>query len=237
MKTILALIFLSFQSWAAFDNTSHRYLMAPDFHNKVLSLFPNGYRVRVYNQTASGDVSKSFTTYCLTSNFQEKVFDVFGASSPITGEPQSPNPDINTIRSMTECLKEVIKHELDLFNYGMNLSVQQEGDISSESELARDSRARLFPQYNDQSATEFNNIVNAQLGSYLPDRVLPHTIHLVNYMLGPDEVIKDYGQAESAEQIAKIFMEEAKKKGFTNLKEYTQWVLVNLMVRDEFLSY
>lgn len=65
-----------------------------------------------------------------------------------------------------------------------------------------------------------------------------HTIHLVQMMLGPDDVIADFGHARNAQEIAnELIQEKMLNPADQNLMTYTSWVLQNLIIREEFLAY
>lgn len=246
MKKLICIIFLATcQLHAAFDNTSYRYLMPGDFYNKLTTLFPNGHRIQV-NVNDKGERDFYLSTYCLVGAFSpSNFFVVFGANSSITGEAQLSLPDSNTVHSLASCAKKLIHSEIEvIFREEKFQALSIEINQSSYKTLIADATSRIFPVYEKQlkeEASKYGRIPHYGTIDYDSVLAKEHTIHLVHYMLGPDEVIKEYGQANSAKEIANVFLSEAKRKKeagkMMNLLDYTVWVLTNLVIREEFLAY
>lgn len=243
MKLFLLILLISFQAQASFENTSKRYLMPGDFYNKLILLFPNGYRPfysysleKGFNQYDMLDIKQCFRPF---QDESKHPFQVYGIISPVTGEAESSQPDINTVNQLLKCGGNLIKSEIELLTLDPSFDFVIESDLSSPAGLARDTLNRLFPYFKKQIISEGYKIRGVPVLANDP-KIFEHTVHLVHYMLGPNVVIQEFGVAASAEQIASDYIAELalmNQKKSMNLYDYTIWVLKNLIIRDEFLSY
>jgi hypothetical protein len=234
IKTMIKFFFLfviNFQAHAAFDNLSIRYLMPADFYTKLLVLFPDADRKQLQEiKDNTGRFPYFFDLYCVRQEYDDKKrLQVFGTISPTTGEPQSFEPELAMVNTLVVCGKSIINNE---FNLLANPKIgKKEFDILN----------RFFPVFKDDWEVDAPHFFDKQFLSVIDLKnpmIKAHTLHLIHYMLGPDTVIEEYGYARNADEIATGFMEEylAEKK-YETLSEYTVWVLTNLIIRDEFLSF
>lgn len=236
MKLFLLFFFFTSAVFASFDNISHRYLMPGDFYNKLLYLFPNADRTQVSGTVPGQTVTFSLLSgECVRNSNENNAFVQFGSTSPTTGEPQSAAPDMTTVNSLVKCGQKIIETELSILSTTANLT-----SSSNDGLLAKDTLARIFPVYKSvytKTPEQFAVLLISDVD--FKDPVLfVHTVHLIHMMLGPDQVIAEYGQAKSAEEIAKSFIAESLRKNKKlSLSAYTTWILTNLIIREEFLSF
>ena len=239
MKMIILTILLALQAQASFENTSYRYLMPSDFITKLLSLFPNADRIQRLELNGKFNNSSAIGNVCVRLS-EPKCYVYLGRSSPFRGEPQTTTPDMTTVKFLSGCGRSIIEAELNLLRDTPNLVSSIEGDISTDSELARDTVNRIFPVYKKRYAQNPNDFYRA-LSSYAvanDPELFQHTVSLVHMMLGPDQVIAEYGQAKNAEEIATEYITaKIKQQKMESLRDYTVWVLTNLIIREEFLAY
>ena len=217
MKLILiSLLLFSKIANAAFDENGTRYMMPADFYTKLIMLFPNG------------------------RNNCAFFFDggaLYGAINPVNGIAKSTTPDSNFISSYSQCGSSIISSELTMVSGAAAPSPPVEGDLSSPETLAKDSAKRI---YGPLLKALTKNVEQIPEVLYLATTTLPkqtlldHTVYLIHYMLGPDEVIKEYGKVSGAGELAQIYINQFSAN---SISDFTTKVLSVLLIRDEFLTY
>lgn len=135
-----------------------------------------------------------------------------GENTPLTGQPVSPTPGQSTVALITRCLSGSFK----FLSWSNPAIVNLVGKEIHET-MNRENYAGYWEKYSEQTQKQV-------------------IASMVYNILGSDETIKDFDIVEPEALKAKIFEALKKQPNITNMEVVT-FVTINLVLRDEFLSY
>jgi hypothetical protein len=217
-KLILLLSFIfvgtsiSTTAQAAFDQASLRYISGHEIFEKLNAVFP----IWKYSNSSMCSVTDENTS-------------AIGFSSPVTGRSIYMTPGIAFVYWYQKCLEEVVA------------TVTTNGYSSMQMGFGEQNiRLLLGPLQNKvltKYAGKFQDVIYSQMNDFTDDEMMTIVKYNMERILGPDEVILDYGNLtqKDIDNFRAEILKEAKASYY--FSSFFRVVLIKLLMRDEFLSY
>ncbi len=153
-------------------------------------------------------------------NLQDNEASALGVSSPATGNPSSGGPTISTVGVIANCVDKYFER----FS-GWHGKTELQGQLIGEVHVKE-----LNQKYN----TSWYSMTWSQVDVNLRQRIVDH---LIFHILGPDVVIEDYQQVNSALEFKKELNEKIKTIENQSVMKVLAQLTLSLVLRDESLSY
>lgn len=200
--------FFSFASHAEFDMLSKRYITAYDFQNRLVSFF--------------GDVYPTHSNLYQCNEGLKK----FGFSQPASGQPLSHEPNVDTIKAISECFTSSFANSAHYL-----------------TSTSREKYIKFLGQFIPQSVLEsklstdtlFNSWHYRQLQLLTKEEQDMMVAQMVENFLGVDEVILSYGIIKDVNAYRSYLQSKLKQSDV--ILEAIKKLAVELALRDEFLTY
>ncbi len=171
------------------------------------------------NQDIYQYLSRYLPNYC--TQILDEDRSVLGFDSVATGSSISPTPSAMTILKITTCIRGSYAQFVSA-PYGI-------ASVGSGDELFGGSRPELYQiLLTDQKA-----LWSKQSPQFKQSLIA----NMVMDILGPDAEIKDFGLIPNVDDFRTSLMAEIDKNPNISLYEALESLTINLMTRDEFLSY
>lgn len=147
-----------------------------------------------------------------------------GLNSPLSGNPISPAPNQATIQWLSQCIAT-----------GVNFYVNAGGAEKLRNVLGPELFAKMFGEVPANSAVDTMKLVVPW--SSLEKKIREEIVaQFVFSFLGSNETILDYGLTTSEKLRAQLLAALEKRNSLVVLNAF-QFLILNLALRDEFLSY
>lgn len=211
-----ALLF-SLQSQASFEENTHRYLTSYEVFDSLTLLIP---------YVGHGTCGKDDV---LTQEAAVNVLAALGENSTITGSPISQGPSQGTIAWISKCINAALSisrvtvfTEADYQKLFADSRVLQTLEKVSGAGVAQADFYKVF----ERPWSEIPAEAQQQLIEYF-----------TYYYLGSDDVLVDFGLIQDPSQFKKELMNTFQTNKTQPTYQVIQKLVINLVLRDEFLSY
>lgn len=215
---IVSVVCASMSAHASFEERSRRYLSGHELLMTIQSLLP---AYQSYENTECHSLVE------LNRNF-------LGDSQALTGEPISVGPNQNFVQWLNQCVSKSLEHMglLDIVD-GFMFNEKTDNLIGPEG------IAYLQSKKNNPTSS-----VLAIPGVFVDRLVVEDPLfieklveHQVKFFLGSDETIRDFGLIQDPKAYRAELVKNILSKKDLNFKQAIIRLTVQMMLRDEFLSY
>lgn len=223
----LPLTFASF-AMGSFEQNTRRYLSGPELLWSLYRVLPRS------SQSNNGFFSASNSCKML----HETNSSALGIAEPILGEALSPHPHMGTIQWLQDCVNVYFKDNPELtvpwkmlkafYGYEFINALQNHPSFSQD-----------FVNEEQWSTMGSNLVVHLRSFSW-KQLSIQEKVALINGLifsiLGPDEIISDFGFT-TKQRLANAYINRLDKTPEKTTFEVIKIISLNLILREEFLSY
>ncbi|CAN5950111.1 unnamed protein product [Sphagnum jensenii] len=146
----------------------------------------------------------------------------YGAIQVAQGRPISNQPDIAFIKSYSGCVEEVLNKEFEFVRAG------------AHSELQSGKSNAVYKKFFKGWNVPIQSLNSTTWGQIKTDDKTKFTRDLIHFLIGPDAVISDYGQAANANEVAEQILPKIKETD--TVTEATHKILFDLPSFASFLQ-
>lgn len=208
MKKLICFLLLGTSiAHGSFEETARRYMSGPEIMLSLAEYIP---------------MAKNVDEKC--NKLQQSNHTASGSNSPASGEPVSPTVNEATVQWISACIKSILINPTNFDE--KNPPDRYLGEVGFQ--ILQEKYKPVAPLYGG-----FYGLWS----TWTPPEQTALIQSMVKSVLGPDEVIKDFGFAKDSNEIVQKIKVITDKMQDKAVHQVAHIIFLNLVLRDEFLSY